>query len=285
MAELIGYSDSKVRRFEQGKEITDRGEFVKRYIYTLDEYSAGDYDLIKSESETIKTVVENNQYEKAKAELRSLLPKNLQISFDTYSFIAGGCIHSIYNGQEPNDYDFFLTNKRFAITLREHFDDLEGMDEKNGVKKGVYKGLPFILTENAITIGKYQIITQWVGTIHDIVSEFDFKHNQFYYYDGEIETLSSFKYLDDNKLVYNEQRARNIAHTFIRTIKFVERGWTISHKELSKMILKLNDVGLSESEIKSLTAVAVAHKEQEEDTYGSSGESVGLTEEDYDDYL
>lgn len=156
------------------------------------------------------------------------------------------------------------------------------MEEKKGVKKGEYKGLPFILTDNAITIGKYQIITQWVGSIDEVVSEFDFKHNQFYYHDGEIGTLSSFKYLDDNKLVYNEQRARNIAHTFIRTIKFVERGWTISHKELSKMILKLNDVGLSENEIKSLTAVAVAQKEQEVDTYGSSSSVDDSVE--YDDY-
>ncbi|WP_405168303.1 helix-turn-helix domain-containing protein [Paenibacillus sp. FSL H3-0286] len=279
IAELIGCSDKKVRRFEQGKEITDRHEFYKKYSEILKEHSLADNE---PDNKPLTKITEKNLYDIAKAELKSLLPKNLQESFEVYSFIAGGCIHSIYNEQEPNDYDFFLTNKRFAIALRDYFDNLGGMEEKKGVKKGEYKGLPFILTENAISIGKYQIITQWVGSIDEVVSEFDFKHNQFYYYNGEIGTLSSFNYLDENKLVYNEQRARNIAHTFIRTIKFVERGWTISHKELSKMILRLNYVGLSENEIKSLTAIATANRDQEADTYGGSN-NVGDSVE-YDEY-
>ncbi len=38
--------------------------------------------------------------------------------------------------------------------------------------------------------------------------------------------MSDFKYLNEKNLVYNDERGRNIGHTFIRTIKFVERGWT-----------------------------------------------------------
>lgn len=260
----LGCSDKKVRHFEQGKEIKDRDSFYKQYKQILN-YS---YDVHLSEPEK---EIEDNLYEQAKRTLCKLLPSHLRAKFEVYSFIAGGCIHSIYNGEEPNDYDFFLTNKKYAQILKDYFSGIEGLEEKSSAKKGTYKGLPLIITDNAITIGKYQIITQWVGNIHDVVSEFDFKHNMFYYYNGEIGTLSDFKYLDEKKLVYNDDRGRNIGHTFIRTIKFVERGWTISHKELSKLLIKLNDVGLSENEIKAFSNSII--KNEELDTYSSDSNS------------
>ncbi|WP_339823412.1 hypothetical protein NST45_18380 [Paenibacillus sp. FSL R7-0163] len=83
IAGLIGCSDKKVRRFEQGKEITDRHEFYKKYSEILKEHSLDD-------NKPLAKITEKNLYKKAKAELKSLLPKNLQESFDTYSFIAGG---------------------------------------------------------------------------------------------------------------------------------------------------------------------------------------------------
>ncbi|MGM1020004.1 MAG: hypothetical protein ACQEXV_05555 [Bacillota bacterium] len=264
----LGCSDKKVRHFEQGREIKDRDSFYKKYKQILN----NSYDVHLSEPEK---EIEDNLYEQAKRTLKELLPSHLRAKFEAYSFIAGGCVHSIYNGEDPNDYDFFLTNEKYAQTLKEYFNSIEGLEEKSNAKKGTYKGLSLIVTDNAITIGQYQIITQWVGNIHDVVSEFDFKHNQFYYYNGEIGTLSDFKYLDEKKLVYNDERGRNIGHTFIRTIKFVERGWTISHKELSKLLIKLNDVGLNENEIKSFNNSII--KNEEPDTYSETSSSTNTT--------
>lgn len=264
VAYKLGCSDKRVRHFEQGREIKDRDSFYQKYKKLLND----NLDCHLSEP---KKEVEDNLYEQAKRTLKELLPSHLRTRFDTYSFIAGGCIHSIYNGEEPNDYDFFLTNKKYGQTIKEYFNSIEGLEEKSNAKKGTYKGLPLIVTDNAVSIGKYQIITQWVGNIHDVVSEFDFKHNMFYYYNGEIGTCSDFKYLDEKKLVYNDERGRNIGHTFIRTIKFVERGWTISYKELSKLLIKLNDVGLSKKEIQSFNNSIT--KNEELDTYSSDSNS------------
>jgi hypothetical protein len=227
--------------------------------FMLIEQALSSEDLVKME--------QNNPYEQARNELIELLPNHLRVRFKDLSFIAGGCIYSLHNNEIPNDYDFFLTDKKYAQVLKDYFGDLE-LDNINGVKKGIYKDLPLVVTDNAISVGKYQVITQWVGSIDEVVSEFDFKHNQFYYHDGEIGTLSNFKYLDDNKLRYNEERARNLVHSFIRTVKFVERGFTISHREMAKMILKLNEVGLSAQEKDYLTSLTGGS--QENDTYSNN---------------
>ncbi len=188
--------------------------------------------------------------------LIKILPMYLQDDFSKNSFIAGGVFYSLYNDNEPKDIDFFLTDANLSETLRTYFLSYilfknADMKDKN-VKISEYRGERLILTDNAISIGRYQIVTKWIGSPEVVVEAFDFKHNQFYMYEDKIDTLSGWEHLKDNVLRFNDKRPRDIAGCIIRTHKFLERGFTITNREMAKMLLKLNDVGFNDREMEIL---------------------------------
>lgn len=207
----------------------------------------------------------NNKLESVKRELERqynifelLLPKEFILEFRNKSYISGGCIYSLYHEHEPKDYDFFLTSNELAEKLKTYFMDQAGYHGSD-ISGGTYKGLPLVITKNAISVGKFQIITQWIGEPEEVVGEFDFKHNQFYYHNGvlDVAMLIDWSYLKGNKLSYNENRARDIVGTILRTPKFVERGMTITQREMAKVLLRLNRVGFSEKEVEQLESLDV----------------------------
>jgi hypothetical protein len=191
-----------------------------------------------------------------KQKLTNILPQHLQDDFARESFLSGGCIYSLYNHDEPKDYDFFIQSQEFVDKLRAFFigllsidDKLEITEDSNRIKITYYNGCRIVITKNALSFDKkYQIITKFVGTPKEVVTEFDFRHNMFYHYDNKINTLSDFDHLDSNKLVYNELRARDISGTIIRVHKFIERGMTITNAEMSKMLKKLREIGFTKRE-------------------------------------
>ncbi|EGL19837.1 MULTISPECIES: hypothetical protein [unclassified Paenibacillus] len=201
-----------------------------------------------------------------KEQLICLLPEEFKKTFKDLSYIAGGCIYSIFQNQEPKDFDFFLTDETFAMSLRRHFIDNESGYHGKDISGGTYRGYPLTITENAISIGKYQIITRWIGQPEEVVKEFDFKHLQFYHAGNEIETLTQFDFLDSKDLRYNEDRARDICGSVFRSSKFVARGMKISQKEMAKMLLRLRNVGFSEKEVETLIA---CREKSETDHFGS----------------
>ena len=145
-----------------------------------------------------------------------------------------------------------------ANDLREYFTDY--LVSKNNklkdkvVKIGKYRDLKLIVTVNGISLGKYQIVTRWSGDVESVVNEFDFKHNMYYVYKGEIGTCVEWEYLDDNVLRFNCERARDLVGCIIRTRKFVERGFKLTNKEMSKMLLKLHEVGFNDRELEILNS-------------------------------
>lgn len=194
-----------------------------------------------------------------KQELVELLPEKFRERFEQSAYIGGGAIYSLYNNQEPKDYDFFLDDPEFAdelsavffVLIADFLHVMEGFKD-NRIYIGYYKDKRAVVTTNGISIGKFQIITRWSGTPEEVINEFDFKHNMFYYHKNNIETFSQWDFLEDNKLRYNEKRARDICGTIIRVKKFVERGFTITNKEMAKMLSKLNEVGFNEREVEIL---------------------------------
>jgi hypothetical protein len=190
---------------------------------------------------------------KVKNEFVELLPEEFRKRFAEKCFIGGGAIFSLYNGEEPKDYDFFVTDRLLACDIHRYFDLDSTLRYKNGIKIGVYKGKTLIVTDNAVSFdNRLQIITRWVGTPKEVVGQFDFLHNMFYFQNGKVEALVDWKYLFEKKLYYNEERARDICGTIIRVKKFVERGFTITNKEMSKMLLKLHEVGFNDRELEIL---------------------------------
>jgi hypothetical protein len=190
-----------------------------------------------------------------KKEFSKLLPNDVQKDFMKKTFIGGGAIYSLYNKEEPKDYDFFCEDEIMAKRLRAVFENNSSLKYKDGIKIGKYKGKTLIVTDNAISIGNFQIITRWIGCPKTVIEQFDFKHNMFYLHKkNEIETLTKWEYLEDNKLRYNEKRARDICGTIIRVKKFVERGHSITNREMAKMLLKLHEVGFNERELEILNS-------------------------------
>ena len=199
-------------------------------------------------------IVEHLENEKKK--LIDLLPLHLQRPFTEESFIAGGAIYSTYNDKPINDIDIFVESLELKIALGFYFKRVNGLTTlkrgKQKVKIGTYKGNKLVITDNAITIGKFQIILREIGRAEDIVSAFDFKHNMYYIKNHKFYSVAELYHLEMNQLIYNEERARDIVGTIMRVSKFIERGWKISHKELSKMLLKLHEVGFNDEELKIL---------------------------------
>lgn len=194
--------------------------------------------------------------EEEKEKFIKLLPKRFQDRFREESYVSGGAIYSLYNDQEVKDYDFFLDNEELADEIRDYFtmyliDKNKDMKDKK-IKVGKYRDLKLVITDNAISIGRYQIITRWVGEPEEVIGEFDFCHNMFYVYKGEINTFSQWDFLEDNRLRFNDKRPRDIAGCIIRTRKFIERGFKLTNKEMAKMLLKLNETGFNERELEIL---------------------------------
>lgn len=198
-----------------------------------------------------------------KETLKNILPKHLHDDFTRDAYISGGCIYSLYNGNEPKDYDFFVKSESFAKTVRDFFISLLSIDQQlelaendNKINVVHYNGVRIVITRYALSFDKkYQIVTKFVGSIDEVVNEFDFKHNMFYYENDRIDTLSDWDYLDSNSLVYNEKRARDISGTIIRVHKFCERGMKITNTEMSKMLRKLRDVGFTARENEIIESV------------------------------
>ncbi|WP_257219487.1 hypothetical protein [Paenibacillus sp. LK1] len=195
----------------------------------------------------------SNHLREVKNELIKLLPTQMWQRFEEEAYISGGCIYSLYHDKKPKDFDFFLVNQSLVNEIREYFIERAGYHGSD-ISGGTYHDLPLIITNNAISIGKYQIITQWVGDPQDVIQEFDFRHNMFYWKNKRVYTLSDWSYLKGNALVYNEQRARDIVGTIVRVPRFIQRGMTITQKEMSKVLLKLHSVGFTDKEIEILNS-------------------------------
>lgn len=201
-------------------------------------------------SEKITVIVKH--LHRVKNKLVALLPLQFQAHFERVCYVSGGSIYSLYHNQTPKDYDFLVTKMFPVDDLREYFIEQCGY-HGDSIHGGTYKNLPLLVTDNAISIGKYQIITGWIGEPEETIGEFDFRHNQCYWQgDDDVHCLSDWKYIKGNELVYNEKRARDIVGTIMRVPRFISRGMKINQKELSKMLLRLHEVGFNERELKIL---------------------------------
>ncbi|OME55610.1 hypothetical protein BSK59_13470 [Paenibacillus odorifer] len=206
--------------------------------------------------ERIESISERLFY--VRDDLINLLPEELRYEFFMKSYISGGCIYSLYHGNEPKDYDFFVESDQLVSKLRAYF--IKQSSYQGEIRSGgLYKGINMTITQNAISLGKYQIITQWAGTPEEVIDQFDFKHNQTYWKDGKLICLSDWRFVKGNKLYYNEGRARDIVGTIVRIPRFIERGMTVSNKEVSKMLLRLSEVGFSERELEILEKNQLDH--------------------------
>lgn len=217
-----------------------------------------------------------NKLELQKIELTNYLPEELQDGFRKHAYIAGGAVYCYINDIKINDFDFFLKDKKFAKKVRDYFTSeydkgipLE-LDKEDTVIKNIkifdYNDRRVTITPNAITFkGKevfgekdWQIITKFVGNPMEVIGEFDFQHNMLFWDDHNLTSPDNISYshsrIDDNnniywgepadlyfknQLIFNDTRPRDISGVLLRIPKFIQRGFTISKEEHSKIIKRL----------------------------------------------
>jgi hypothetical protein len=155
------------------------------------------------------------------------IPYKLWNTIRSKCILSGSCISSIYHGEEPNDYDFWLREPNSIqwlrdIIIRDYPDYIMDVSEK-------YGNLPNtspLITENAITLkNNFQIIA--LGDYFTERKKFDYVHCLPYvnladslFYISEYQ----FKIIDSKILVKNPDGKEP---TSMRTQKFLDRGWKL----------------------------------------------------------
>ena len=145
--------------------------------------------------------------------------------------LSGSCISSIYHGEEPKDYDFWMKPKPFSKvdSIRKNIielysDDILDISENYGGVT-VNSKPDLCVTPNAITFkNKFQLITladyytarKTFDLVH-CMPYFDFMDDKFFI------SESQFRIIQQKKLV--SQNPGNIIADF-RVNKFKSRGWT-----------------------------------------------------------
>lgn len=200
-------------------------------------------------------------------EMIKLIPKRMRDRFEKEAYICGGCIYSLRHNQEPNDYDFFIKDRDFARRLLKFFRSRRQVKKcGDDLIRGVYRGQTLLISDYAISIGtgtgKFQIVTKFIGEPYDVVREFDFKHNQFYYDGCSVLSVAAWYYLDGDKLVFNSERPRNMCRCIARATKFLERGMKMSQQEMLRGLKLLYDVGFQAEDIELLNKATGSKKKR-----------------------
>lgn len=189
-------------------------------------------------------------------DLYKVIPEYLLDQFKEEAYVAGGCIYSVHNNKEVADIDVFIESLELKLLLLTHFKSRPNLKIKFTEYGKIYYGelhhQRLVITDNAITIGKFQIILKDVGDPLEVIGRFDFKHNMHYVKNSKLHKVETEWYLNTTKLLYNEDRARDIVSTIMRVPKMILKGFEVSPKEMSKMLLKLNEVGFNDKEIQML---------------------------------
>ena len=204
-------------------------------------------------SNEIRTV---NKLNKRLKKLIKMIPKYLRDDFEEEAYIAGGSIYSTYNNMKVNDIDVFIRTEKLKSRLLRYFKELPDLKVKFGdgltIYIGTFKGKKLVITNNAITIGKYQIVLKDIGEPEEVIGRFDFKHNMHWIENNEIKAVNNIYHLDSKVLQFNNLRARDIVSTIMRIPKFLNKGFELEDKELGLMLLQLNENGFSDDELNLL---------------------------------
>ena len=172
------------------------------------------------------------------------LPEGLQDIILKYKpKLTGGCLISISNNQEINDYDCVLNTKEnvldFMAEVITYKENISDVFDNTGPK--IY------ISDNAVTINKIQILLNTLATYDSICDNFDFQHTKWLYdyVDGELLLPSETSDAINNmELVYTGKKFPLKA--LMRMRKFIARGMIIDNYNLFKMIKNLSDFDLDD---------------------------------------
>lgn len=117
----------------------------------------------------------------------------------------------------------------------------------NNEVDGKKKYRPVFITSNAVTLSnKIQFITRFCGVPEQIHKNFDFHHTKLYWTkeEGVVLDAEALECILNKRLIYTGSKFPLCS--FIRTRKFIQRGWTIDAGQYVKMGIQLNGFDLLE---------------------------------------
>lgn len=165
------------------------------------------------------------------------LPARLKEVFESSAYFAGGCIASQILGEEPKDWDIFLSTEKTRNEVRAFFEEQNRLSNPSILA----------LTDNAITLkGGFQIITCEFAPPDIMTREiFDFMHTRGWFQFKNNGTLYIPKEVWEScyykRLVPTLPREKL---SMERVQRFLKRGWTMDEGELEGlMVLRNVDLG------------------------------------------
>jgi len=205
------------------------------------------------------------------AELKQELRDNI--------IVSGGCIVSMIQNQEPNDYDCYFKDINIVAKIANYYlkqfekyykENDEVIIKKINDEERVYihitnKGIlrntytkedeekkvrykPLMITSNAISLSHdIQIITRFYGQPEVLHQNFDYIHTKAYYdYRNNKLVIPKTVYesVMNKRLIFTNSKYP-ICSLF-RMRKFLDRGWNISAGEIVKMSLKISQLDLTD---------------------------------------
>lgn len=196
----------------------------------------------------------------------SIKDEKLREKVKNSCFITGGCIPSMMMDEFVTDFDFYFVNLEVTIKLREYYRSqllIGGCHiEQNGLftkityqspsgemPKNSFK--PVFISPQAITLtDKIQLVTKFYGTPIDVIREFDWAHIKSYFiypklYINDI----TYKLINEKELIYTGSKYP--LSSFMRTRKYIKKGWTISAIESLKIALDMARYDLTNMEVLS----------------------------------
>lgn len=159
-------------------------------------------------------------------------------------YVAGGAIPALLRGDYLNDLDIYLTTHNHVKCVKAYFTR-EWVSIKHDDEKAVneYQQKNFyltLITENSINFSsKIQIITKWYGKYQDVVELFDFEHLKAVYSIKDERMyipMGIYPLLLNKELVYTGSMFP--LSSLLRLRKFLKRGWTISTKDMIRIVLE-----------------------------------------------
>jgi len=249
--------DEKVKRAIKDNSIITGGSIVSLLL----KEKVSDYDVYLTNFKTAELVAgyyvtEFNRLHEGKSTPTAVMRiEENRIRINTQSGgIAGentpDSQYQYLDGRPVNEGDEYTLN-----TISEALGTTDATDAMDGdkldaetIEKEPYR--PVFLTDNAITLAnQIQIVTRFYGEPEEIHKNYDFVHCTNYWV-AKTETLvlqpSALEAILAKELVY--VGSLYPVCSFIRTRKFIKRGWHINAGQMLKICLQISELNLMDLE-------------------------------------
>lgn len=140
-------------------------------------------------------------------------------------YLTGGAIASLFQLEEPKDWDFYFDDSTTMHVFESHLKQCELFVADVNAKYGNFGVNGKMITANAITMDDgNSFITKFYGLPKHVKSEFDYLHCTPHFRNGTLYiSEKQFDAIVNKKLIVNNKH--NVKQ--YREMKFLERGYRI----------------------------------------------------------